>query len=322
MASRILASLFSAAMLCLATGTHAQDYPSKPIRFIVPLPPGNAADILARLIGEKLSVALGQPLVVENRPGAGGSLGADVVAKGPADGHLLLYANTGLAINPGLYKSLPYDTAKAFAPVINMVQIPNFILVSEDVPANTLADFIKLAKASPGKLNYASPGNGTFPHLAIELFRLHSGINVVHIPYKGAAAALQALVTKDVQLLSNDLLTALPHVKTGRLKALAITSTTRSPAAPDVPTMAEAGLKDYAAVGWQGVMVAAGTPAPIVSRLNAEISKVLADPALRERFASQGLEVVAGTPQQFGEFFRRDMERWRDAVTASGAKLD
>lgn len=312
----------AALMLFACSAALAQDYPVKPIRFVVPFPPSGSADILARLIADKLVVTLGQPLIIENRPGAGGALGADIVAKGPADGHLLLYANTSLAINPSLYKTLPYDTAKAFAPVINMVLIPNFILVAEDVPANSIADLVRLAKASPGKLNYSSPGNGTFPHLAIELFKLHAGINLVHIPYKGAAAALQALVAKEVQVLSNDLLTALPHVKTGRIKALAITGTTRSSAAPDVPTMAEAGLKDYSAVGWQGIMVAAGTPAPIVARLNAEIGKVLADPALRERFASQGLEIVGGTPQPFGDFIRRDTEKWREAVTASGAKLD
>jgi tripartite-type tricarboxylate transporter receptor subunit TctC len=316
------AARLAALMLFACSAAVAQDYPVKPIRFIVPLPPSGSADILARLIADKLMVTLGQPLIVENRPGAGGALGADIVAKGPADGHLLLYANTSLAINPSLYKTLPYDTAKAFTPVISMVIIPNFILVAEDVPANSIADLVRLAKANPGKLNYSSPGNGTFPHLAIELFRLHAGINLVHIPYKGAAAALQALVAKEVQVLSNDLLTALPHVKTGRIKALAITGTTRSSAAPDVPTMAEAGLKDYSAVGWQGIMVAAGTPAPVIARLNAEIGKVLADPALRERFATQGLEIVGGTPQQFGDFIRRDTEKWREAVTASGAKLD
>ena len=311
-----------AATLAFSATTFAQDYPAKPIRFIVPFPPSGSADILARLIADKLMVTLGQPLIIENRPGAGGALGAEIVAKGPADGHILLYANTSLAINPSLYKTLPYDTARAFAPVINMVLIPNFILVAEDVPANSIAELVKLARANPGKLNYSSPGNGTFPHLAIELFKLHAGISLVHIPYKGAAAALQALVAKEVQVLSNDLLTALPHVKTGRIKALAITGTTRSSAAPDVPTMAEAGLRDYSAVGWQGIMVAAGTPQPVVARLNGEIGKVLADPALRERFASQGLEIVGGTPQQFGEFIRRDTDRWREAVSASGAKLD
>ena len=316
---KLFASLAALAVFSVAL---AQDYPAKPIRFVVPFPPSGSADILARLIGDKLAASMGQPFIIDNRPGAGATLGADLVAKSAPDGYTLLYANTNLSINPSLYKTLPYDSARAFAPVVNMVAIPNLILVAETVPANSIAELIKLARANPGKLNYASASNGTFPHLAMELFKLQAGIDIVHIPYKGAAAALNALVAKEVQVLSNDLLTALPHVKSGRIRALAITGTTRSPAAPDVPTMAEAGLKDYAAVGWQGVMVAAGTPAPIIAKLNAEITKVLADPALRERFASQGLEVVTGTPQQFGEFVKRDTERWREAVTASGAKLD
>ncbi|MBS0338502.1 MAG: tripartite tricarboxylate transporter substrate binding protein [Proteobacteria bacterium] len=313
---------FAALMLFACSCAFAQEYPSKPVRFVVPFPPAGSADILARLIGDKLAASMGQPFIIDNRPGAGAILGADIVAKSTPDGYTLLYANTNISINPALHKSLPYDSAKAFAPVVNMVSIPNLILVAENVPANSIADLVKLAKASPGKLNYASASNGTFPHLAIELFKLQAGIDIVHIPYKGAAAALNALVAKEVQVLSNDLLTALPHVKSGRIKALAITGTTRSPAAPDVPTMAEAGLKDYAAVGWQGVMAPAGTPAPVIARLNAEITKVLADPALREKFATQGLEVVTGTPQQFGEFVRKDTERWREAVAASGAKLD
>ncbi len=313
---------FAALMLFACTPVHAQEYPAKPVRFVVPFPPAGSADILARLIGDKLAAAMGQPFIIDNRPGAGATLGADIVAKSPADGHTLLYANTNISINPSLYKTLPYDSAKAFAPVVNMVAIPNLILVADNVPANSIADLVKLAKASPGKLNYASASSGTFPHLAMELFKLQAGVDIMHVPYKGAAAALNALVAKEVQVLSNDLLTALPHVKSGRIRALAITGTTRSPAAPDVPTMAEAGLKDYAAVGWQGVMVPAGTPAAVIAKLNAEITKVLADPALRERFASQGLEVVTGTPQQFGEFVRKDTERWREAVAASGAKVD
>ena len=316
------AARLAALMLFVCSHAAAQDYPAKPIRFVVPFPPSGSADILARLIGDKLATSMGQPFIIDNRPGAGATLGADIVAKSAPDGYTLLYANTNISINPSLYKTLPYDSAKAFAPVVNMVFIPNLILVAENVPANSISDLIRLAKANPGKLNYASASNGTFPHLAIELFKLQAGIDIVHVPYKGAAAALNALVAKEVQVLSNDLLTALPHVKSGRIRALAITGTTRSPAAPDVPTMAEAGLKDYAAVGWQGVMAPAGTPVPVIARLNAEITKVLADPALRERFASQGLEVITGTPQQFGEFVKRDTERWREAVTASGAKLD
>ncbi len=300
----------------------AEDYPSKPIRFIVPYPPGGSADILARTVGDKLTRALGQPILIENKPGAGGIVGAQEVARAPADGHTLLFANTSIAINPSLYKSLPYDTAKTFAPVILMVSVPNLILVAEDVPASSIADLIRLAKASPGKLNYASAGNGTFPHLAVELFKLQAGINLTHIPYKGAAPAMNALLAKEVQVLSNDLLNAIPQVKAGKVKALAITGRTRSKALPDVPTMAEAGLKNYEAAGWQGVMVRAGTPEAIITRLNAEINKALGDAELRERLTAQGLDVVGGSVQQFADFVRRDTERWREAVTASGARLD
>jgi tripartite-type tricarboxylate transporter receptor subunit TctC len=314
LAGWVLALCCSAAM--------AQGFPSKPLRLVVPFPPGGSADVLARVVGARLSAALGQPVIVDNKPGAGGILGADFVAKAPADGHTLLFANTNIAINPSLYKSLPYDTATAFAPVILMVNVPNLLLVAENVKANSVAELIALAKADPHALNYASAGNGTFPHLAIELFKLEAGVSITHVPYKGAAPALNALLAKDVQVLSNDLLTAVPHVKAGKVRALAITGRTRSPVMPDVPTMAEAGLPNYAAVGWQGIMVPAGTPPATIARLNTEINKVLADPELRSNLTSQGLEVVGGTPQQFGDFVRRDTERWRLAVEASGAKVD
>ena len=317
-----LARWLSIVVLAVCSHAAAQDFPGKPLRFVVPFPPGGSADILARTIGEKLAGALGQPVIVENKPGAGGIVGAEAVAKSAPDGHTLLFANTNIAINPSLYRSLPYDTAKAFAPVIQMVSVPNLLLVAEDVPANSVADLIGLAKASPGKLNYASAGNGTFPHLAVELFKHQAGISMTHIPYKGAAPALNALLAKEVQVLSNDLLNALPHVRAGKVKALAITGTVRSSAIPEIPTMAEAGLRDYAAVGWQGVMVPAGTPAAVVARLNAEIDKALKDPALRDRLTAQGLQIAGGSVQQFADFVRRDTERWRGAVAASGAKID
>lgn len=306
---------------CCSTAI-AQDFPSKPIRIVVPFPPGGSADVLARVIGVQLAAALRQPVVVDNKPGAGGIIGAEAVAKAPADGHTLLFANTNIAINPSLYKTLPYDTARAFLPVILLVKVPNLMLVAENVKATNLTELIALAKAQPGTLNYASAGNGTFPHLAVELFKLRSGISITHIPYKGAAPALQALLGKEVQLLSNDLLTAMPHVKAGKIRALAITGSTRSPAMPEVPTMAEAGVKDYAAVGWQGIMAPAGTPPETITRLNTEINKVLTDPTLRNSLTAQGFEVVGGSAQLFADFVRRDTEQWRLAVDASGAKVD
>jgi tripartite-type tricarboxylate transporter receptor subunit TctC len=319
---KILRKTILFGLLISAALAQAQNYPSKPIRFVVPFPPGGSADALARLIGVRLSASLGQPVIVDNKPGAGGILGADSVAKAAADGHTLLFANTNIAINPSLYKTLPYDTATAFAPVIHMVNVPNLLLVAEDVKASKVSELIALAKADPKGLNYASAGSGTFPHLAVELFKLHAGVSITHIPYKGAAPALNALLSKEVQILSNDLVTATQHVKSGKIKVLAITSATRSTVFPDVPTMAEAGLKDFVAVGWQGVMVPAGTPAGTISRLNTEINKVLNDPEVRNGLTGQGLDVMGGSVQQFADFVRRDTERWRPAVEASGAKVD
>ena len=319
---KILRKTLLFGLLISAALAQAQNYPTKPIRFVVPFPPGGSADALARLIGVRLSASLGQPVIVDNKPGAGGILGADSVAKATADGHTLLFANTNIAINPSLYKTLPYDTATAFAPVIHMVNVPNLLLVAEDVKASKVSELIVLAKADPKGLNYASAGSGTFPHLAVELFKLHAGVSITHIPYKGAAPALNALLSKEVQVLSNDLVSATQHVKSGKIKVLAITSATRSNVFPEVPTMAEAGLKDFVAVGWQGVMVPAGTPAGTISRLNTEINKVLNDPEVRNGLTGQGLDVVGGSVQQFADFVRRDTERWRPAVEASGAKVD
>lgn len=319
---KILRKTLLFGLLISAALAQAQNYPTKPIRFVVPFPPGGSADALARLIGVRLSASLGQPVIVDNKPGAGGILGADSVAKATADGHTLLFANTNIAINPSLYKTLPYDTATAFAPVIHMVNVPNLLLVAEDVKASKVSELIALAKADPKGLNYASAGSGIFPHLAVELFKLHAGVSITHIPYKGAAPALNALLSKEVQVLSNDLVSATQHVKSGKIKVLAITSATRSNVFPEVPTMAEAGLKDFVAVGWQGVMVPAGTPAGTISRLNTEINKVLNDPEVRNGLTGQGLDVVGGSVQQFADFVRRDTERWRPAVEASGAKVD
>ena len=300
----------------------AQQFPRKALKIVVPFPPGGSADVLARNIADKLGKALGQAVVVENKPGAGGIPGASAVAAAPADGHTLLFANTNIAINPSLYKKLPYDTAKAFAPVVLLVQVPNLILVSPDLKVNSVQELIALAKSKPGGLNYASAGNGTFPHLAIEMFKQLSGTSITHIPYKGAAPALNALLAGEVQVLSNDLVTATQHVKTGRLKALAITSATRSPILPEIPTVAEAGLPDYVAVGWQGIMVPAETPAPIIERLNSEINKALADNEMRTTLTNQGLLISGGSIQQFAEFIRQDTARWAATVKASGASVD
>jgi tripartite-type tricarboxylate transporter receptor subunit TctC len=263
---------------------------------------------------------MGQPVVVDNKPGAGGIAGAEFVTKSSPDGHTILFANTNIAINPSLYGKLPYDTATSLAPVVMLAYVPSLIMVSDKSPANTIQEFIAMAKAKPDSLNYSSAGSGTFPHLAIELFKMQAGISVTHIPYKGAAPALNALLAGDVQLLCNDMLTGSQYVKTGKLKALAYTGVSRAPTLPQIPTMAEAGLKDYVAVGWQGIMVPSGTPQVVVDKLNSEFNKALSDPALRQSLTSQGLVLSGGTPKQFADYIVQDTERWRAVVKASGAK--
>ena len=323
MLSKFRWSLWAFAIaLCFQIGLHAQTFPNRPIRIVVTFPPGGSADLLARALGQKLTTSLGQPVVVDNKPGAGGIAGADMVVKSPPDGHTLLFANTNIAINPSLYGKLPYDTATALAPVIMLAYVPSLIMVPEKFPANTIQEFIALAKAKPEALNYASAGSGTFPHLAIELFKMQAGISVAHIPYKGAAPALNALLSGDVQLLCNDMLTGSQYVKSGKLKALAYTGVARAPTLPQIPTMAEAGLKDYVAVGWQGIMAPSGTPTAIVEKLNAEFNAALMDPALRQSLTSQGLVLGGGTPKQLADYISQDTERWRVVVKASGAKAE
>ena len=307
----------------VATSTAvAQNYPTRPIRIVVPFPPGGLTDILAREVGQKLSASWGQPVVVDNRPGAGGIPGAEIVANAPADGYTVLLANTNLAINPSLYRSLPYDTVATFVPVVQAISVPNLLVVPANSPARTLRDLIDLAKARPGKLNYASAGNGTFPHLAVEMFKMYAGVNVVHIPYKGAAPAMNAILAKEVDLLSNDIPGALPHIKAGTVRALAITSRTRSPSVPDVPTVAESGVNGYEAVGWQGFMVRTGTPQSVVDALSTQIVAALKSPDLNAKLVAQGVDVVASTPAEFAAFFAQDMERWAKTVKASGARAD
>jgi tripartite-type tricarboxylate transporter receptor subunit TctC len=309
-----------ACVALITTAVNGQTFPSRPIRIVVTFPPGGSADLLARALGEKLSTSMGQPVVVDNKPGAGGIAGAEFVTKASPDGHTILFANTNIAINPSLYGKLPYDTATALAPVVMLAYVPSLIMVSDKSPANTIQEFIAMAKAKPDSLNYSSAGSGTFPHLAIELFKMQAGISVTHIPYKGAAPALNALLAGDVQLLCNDMLTGSQYVKTGKLKALAYTGVSRAPTLPQIPTMAEAGLKDYVAVGWQGIMVPSGTPQVVVDKLNSEFNKALSDPALRQSLTSQGLVLSGGTPKQFADYIVQDTERWRAVVKASGAK--
>ena len=301
----------------------AQTYPTKPIRLVVPFPPGGATDILARDVAQKLTEAWGQSVIVDNRPGAGGNIGSELVAKSAPDGYTLEMGTVGThAINASLYAKMPYDHVKDFTPVILVAGVPNVLVVNPSVPANSVADLIAYAKANPGKLNFASSGNGTSIHLSGELFKVMAGVQITHIPYKGSAPALQDLLAGQVQMMFDNLPPSLPQIKAGKLRALAVTSATRAPALPEVPTLAESGLPGFEASSWFGILVPAGTPAPIVAKLNAEIAKWLATPEAKEKLAKQGANAAGGTPDDFAKHIAAETAKWAKVVKDSGAKID
>jgi len=312
-----------AVLALLATGAWGQAYPAKPIRLVVPFPAGGTTDILARAVGQKLTEAWGQPVVVDNRPGAGGNIGSELVAKAAPDGYTLLMGTVGThAINASLYAKMPYDHIKDFAPVILVAGVPNVLVVNPAVPVNSVQELIAYAKANPGRLNFASSGSGTSIHLSGELFKVMAGVQMTHIPYKGSAPALQDLIGGQVQLMFDNLPSALPQIKGGKLRALAVTSATRAAALPDVPTVAEAGLPGFEASSWFGVLAPAGTPVAIIARLNAEIAKWLASPEAREKLASQGANAAGGSPEDFAKHIAAETAKWQKVVKESGAKVD
>jgi len=301
----------------------AQGYPSKPIHLIVPFPPGGPTDIVGRLVGQKLSEGLGQPVVVDNRAGAGGTVGSSAAAKSPADGYTLLYGSTStLAIAPALYHNLSYDPRTAFAPITLVSRGAIIAAVNAQVPARTLQEFIALARKSPGQLSYSSAGSGTPPHLAAELFKTVAGVDLLHVPYKGGAPAISDLVGGQVQAIFEGEVVLLPHIRSGKVRALAITGQKRAAALPDVPTFAEAGLPSYDAYFWSGLVAPAGTPAEIVSRLNGVLVQALNAHDAHEALTRQGLEPAPTTPQQFAAFIGSEVERWGRVARDSGAKLD
>ena len=310
-------------MVCVAPGAFAQAYPNHVIRLVVPFPAGGTTDILARAAAQKLTESLGQPVVVDNRPGAGGNIGADVVAKSAPDGYTLLMGTVGThAINPSLYTKMPYDHVKDFVPVVLVAGVPNVLVVNPSVPVNSVADLIKLAKSKPGAINFASSGSGTSIHLSGELFKTMAGVDMTHVPYKGSAPALTDLIGGQVQVMFDNLPSALPQIKGGKLRAIAVTSLKRAPVLPDVPTISESGLPGFEASSWFGVLAPAGTPAPIVARLNSEVNKWLQSPEAREQLLAQGAVAAGGTPEQFAAHIRSETEKWAKVVKASGAKVD
>jgi len=300
----------------------AQSYPSKPVRVVVPYPPGGPTDIVARVLFQQVAENTGQQFLIDNRAGAGGNIGAEAVAKAPADGYTLLIGTTAHAINMSLFKSLNYDVQKDLAPVSLLTQGPLVLVTHPQFPANSIKELIDMAKAKPGSLNFASSGNGQSTHLSAELFNSMAGIKMVHVPYKGSAPALGDLMSGQVGIMFDTTLSAMPFVKAGKLKALGVTSPQRTPAAPDVPTIAESGLPGYEVFAWNGVLVPAGTPKAIVAQLNEEIRKAMQLPQVREKFSAQGFAASWNTPDQFGVFVRNEVEKWARTVKASGATLD
>jgi tripartite-type tricarboxylate transporter receptor subunit TctC len=301
----------------------AQQYPSKPIRFVVPYPPGGPLDTIARLLGAKVGESLGQPVVVDNKPGAGGNIGADIVAKSPADGHTILMGAVAThAINPTLYKSIPYDPIKDFAPVTQVASTPNVLVVHPSVPATSVREFIAYAKANPGKLNFGSGSTGSAGHLAGELFKSMAGVEMAHIPYKGAAPAMQDLVGGQIQLMFDNLASSLGQVKAGKIRALAVTTAKKTPLAPELPTIAESGLPGFDISTWFGIFVPAGTPKAAVDRLYDEFAKALNAPDVREKMFALGAEPVASRPEDFAAFVKAEAAKYAKLVKSSGAKVD
>ena len=295
----------------------AEPYPSRPIRFIVPFPPGGGNDIVGRIVAAKLSEGLGQQVVVDNRGGAGGTIGTDILSNAPPDGHTMLVNNISLAVNHTLFRKLPYDTLKDLGPVSLIGRQPNIVVVHPGVPAKSVRELLDLARKNP--VNYGSGGIGTASHLATEMLKLMTKVDMTHVPYKGLGPALVDLVGGRLELIISTMASALPQLKAGKLKPLAVTTAKRSSFFPEVPTLDEAGVKGYEFSTWYGLLVPAGTPKPTVDRINAETRKALESPSVREQFVKQGLEPVSSSPAEFAAYLRSEVAKWGKVVKASGA---
>ena len=314
---RLLSGLTLLLMPVLAV---AQDFPARPIKLIVPFPPGGPNDIIARIVGQRISELASQPVVIDNRGGQGGTLGTDAVAKAAPDGYTIAIVNAGaLAINQTMEK-VPYETLKDLAPVTLVVTVPEMLVVAGNVPAKDMRELVALAKAQPGKLNFASTGAGSLPHLAGELFKLTAGIDVVHVPYRGAAPAINDLLGQQVQMTFLDLPAILPHIRSGALKPIALGAGTRAPTAPDVPTTAEVGLPDLRAENWYGMVAPAATPPAVVAALNKLTLAALADPAVRDKLAEQGLTTVGNSPEQFRDYIAGETAKWAKVINDAGVQ--
>ncbi|SFP90677.1 Tripartite-type tricarboxylate transporter, receptor component TctC [Variovorax sp. PDC80] len=321
---KLLRYLASTLLVCLPLVAAAQagGFPDKAIRLVVPFPPGGATDAAARLVAVKMSEHWGQPVVVDNRAGAGGNVGSDLVAKAPADGYTLVMGVTGShAINTSLYSRMPYDPVADFVAISQVAVVPNVLVVHPSVPAKNLAELVALAKKEPGKLNYASLGNGTAAHLGMEMLKAEAGVDITHVPYKGSAPAVSDLLAGQVQMMVDGLPSALPHVKAGKLRAIALTSLRRSPSLPDLPTIAES-YPGFYADAWSGLFAPKGTPQPVVDKLSAEVQRILRLPEVREKLAALGAEPVGSTQAEFAAHVKKEIDKWAKVVKTSGAKVD
>jgi len=312
----------SSGLMAAGPATAADVYPSKTIRLVVPFAPGGGSDIVARLLSPKMTEALGQTVVVDNRAGASANLGAAMVAKAAPDGYTLLLANANYTINPSLFKSLPFDPVREFAPVALLANVTNVLAIHPSIPAKSVKELISFAKAHPGQLNFASPGNGTSSHLAGELFRQVAKIEVVHIPYKGATPAITDLIAGQVSFTMASVLSVLPYAKQGRLRMLAVTTAKRSGALPDIPTISEAGLPGFEVSNWYGILATGGTPRPAVDRLNSELARIARVPDLAEKLAAQGADPATGTPEEFERFIQAELKKWAAVVRSAGINTE
>jgi tripartite-type tricarboxylate transporter receptor subunit TctC len=308
-------------LLILGNANAQGDYPTRPVKVVVPSPPGGGTDILARVLAQHFSKALGQPFVVENKPGAGNMIGIESVARAPADGYTLLVVASTLALNSVLYKKVPYDPVRDFAPITLAATAPNVLVVNPGLPVKSLPEFIALAKAKPGALSYGTPGIGTSPHLSMELLKSMAGIDLQHVPYRGTAAAVTDVIGGQIAATFANALTAKAQVDSGRVRALAVSGPSRVDAFPAVPPVAEAGVPGYEAMQWYGMAAPAGTPAPIIARLHAEAAKALQSDEMKEKLALDGAQPVGGTPAEFAALIRRELEKWARVVRAAGIEL-
>jgi len=312
--------VLAVALVMVSATTAVAQYPSKPIRFVMPFPAGGPTDVLGRVIAQKLSEQVGQPVVVENRPGAGGNLGFEIVAQAAPDGYTIVMGAPPLAITPHLLK-LNYEPMRDFAPIAEVASMPTIVIVHPSLPVKTLKDLVELAKSKPGKLNFGSGGAGTSNHLASELLNSIAKIRIVHVPYKGASQAMISLIAGEIDMVVIGVPTAVPQIKAGKVRALAVLSDKRLPSIPDVPTAAEAGFPGYEVATWYGLLAPAGTPKEIVDRLNRELKKVMEAPAVKEKLISLGFDTMASTPEQFSDFIKTETVRWGKVIKDAGIKV-